>query len=389
MVIGTVLDGVYYSSDGGMTWTGQQLKSLYGVWGDPVLIADYRGDFHYFHLSDPTGQNWKSDEILDRIVIQSSADKGKTWTMGSYTGFNPPKKQDKPWAVVHPGQHILHVSWTQFDRYNSPDTAHKTYIMYSHSTDGGNHWTPAKQISTIAGNCLDSNATAEGAVPAVTADSSVFVVWSRNDSLWMNISHDDGNTWLERELFLFPHRGGWSMRVPGLKRANGMPFLMADASDKRNRNHLYLTWIDWNPKTGEYQVMFSKSENKGGAWSPPIAINTRTKDLARFAVSGCVDQSNGNIYIIYYEQIRPESPNYNVVMHWSNDGGNTWIRQIVNQKPVSVSNDVFFGDYNHIDAWMGIIRPVWTTYDGVTTNVYTAILTQKNLELDRFLFFIY
>ncbi len=389
MVIGTVLDGIFYSSDGGKTWKGKQHKSLYGVWGDPVLIADYRGDFHYFHLSDPTGMNWKSDEILDRIVVQSSSDHGNNWTAGAFIGFNPPKKQDKPWAVAHPEKHTLHVSWTQFDRYNSADTSHKTFIMYSKSVDGGNHWAPAVPISTYPGDCLDSSATAEGAVPAVTADSSVFVVWSRNDSLWINFSHDNGKTWLDREKFIFPHRGGWSMSVPGLKRANGMPFLMADASAGIHRNNLYLTWIDWDPKSREYHVMFSKSENKNGEWSPPTTLSTGDKNLARFAVTGCVDQSNGNLYIMYYEQIQTEKPEYRVVLQWSNNGGRIWNQQIVNKDPVKVSDQVFFGDYIHIDAWKGQIRPVWTQFDGVTTNVYTAIITQKNLNMDRYLFFVY
>ncbi|MFN4298514.1 MAG: sialidase family protein [Thermaurantimonas sp.] len=389
MVIGTVLDGVYYSHDGGRTWKGKQLKSLYGVWGDPVLVADYRGDFHYFHLSDPTGMNWKSDEILDRIVVQSSSDGGINWTVGSFAGFNPPKKQDKPWAVAHPTFNSLHLTWTQFDKYYSRDTAHKSYIMYARSTDGGNHWTPAIKISTKPGDCLDSSATAEGAVPAVLADSSVFVVWSRNDSLWINFSLDEGNTWLAQEKFLFPHRGGWSMRVTGLNRANGMPYLMADASKSRFRNSLYLTWIDWDPLTGDYFVMFSKSLNKNGTWTTPRALSRGSSTLARFAVTGCVDQSNGNIYILYYEQAKANVEEYNVVLHWSKDGGNSWSRQKINQKPVKVTDEKFFGDYNHIDAWKGVIRPVWTSFDGITTNVYTALVTQSILDLNKIFFFIY
>lgn len=389
MVIGTVLDGVYYSHDGGRTWKGQRLTSLYGVWGDPVLVADYRGDFHYFHLSDPTGMNWKSDEILDRIVVQSSADNGKNWTVGSFAGFNPPKKQDKPWAVAHPYFHTLHLSWTQFDKYHSADTADKSFIMYSRSHDGANRWTKAVKISRIPGNCLDSSATSEGAVPAVTADSSVFVVWSRNDSLWINFSHDEGKTWLEEEKFLFQHRGGWSMKVPGLKRANGMPFLMADVSKKRFGNNLYLTWIDWNPQSGEYYVMFSKSENKGVHWSEPKVLSISNQKLARFAVTGCVDQSNGTVYVLYYEQIKPSAEEYRVVLQWSKNAGKTWNRQIVNRKPVKVTDEVFFGDYNHIDAWKGIVRPVWTSFDGSATNVFTALVSQRNLELDKILFIVY
>ncbi|GCD79801.1 sialidase family protein [Schleiferia thermophila] len=381
MVIGTVLDGVYRSEDGGLTWEGKKLKSLYGVWGDPVLVADYRGDFHYFHLSDPTGRNWQSDEILDRIVVQSSSDGGLTWTPGSFAGFNPPKKQDKPWAVAHPSYHTLHLSWTQFDKYGSSDTADKSYILYSNSLDGGNTWSKPVQISLYPGDCIDSSATAEGAVPAVLSDSSVFIVWSRNDSLWINASSDGGESWLPIEQFLFPHRGGWKIAVPGLQRANGMPFLVADALSAQFRDHLYLTWINWNTKKNRYQVMVSRSTNKGISWTKPASVQDGGRQLARFAVTACVDQSDGTVYLLYYQQIDKRKPEYNVILKYSADGGKSWSKGIViNEKKILVSDKIFFGDYIHIDAWKGVVRPVWTNYDGIQTNVYTAILHKNQIK---------
>jgi hypothetical protein len=43
----------------------------YGVWGDPCIITDGNGRVYYFHLSDPEGTNWSSDQILDRMVCQT------------------------------------------------------------------------------------------------------------------------------------------------------------------------------------------------------------------------------------------------------------------------------------------------------------------------------
>src|SRR5688572_24914526 len=95
IVAASVLNNVYYTSNGGLSWEKSKLTSPMGVWGDPVVISDFKGNFYYFHLSDPTGKNWASEEILDRIVLQQSTDDGKTWSEGSSIGFNHPKDQDK------------------------------------------------------------------------------------------------------------------------------------------------------------------------------------------------------------------------------------------------------------------------------------------------------
>src|SRR5262245_29171258 len=53
IVAGSVLNNVYATTDGGLTWKKSTLSSPLGVWGDPVLISDFKGNFYYFHLSDP------------------------------------------------------------------------------------------------------------------------------------------------------------------------------------------------------------------------------------------------------------------------------------------------------------------------------------------------
>ena len=73
IVAGSILDRIYYTADSGITWKKSRLQSPYGVWGDPVIISDTKA-FYYFHLSDPDKKNWKSDNILDRIVCQKSID---------------------------------------------------------------------------------------------------------------------------------------------------------------------------------------------------------------------------------------------------------------------------------------------------------------------------
>ena len=39
------------------------------VYGDPCIVASPKKDFYYLHLSNPDGQAWSSEALLDRIVI--------------------------------------------------------------------------------------------------------------------------------------------------------------------------------------------------------------------------------------------------------------------------------------------------------------------------------
>ena len=91
IVAGSVLDNVHYTKDSGKSWNKIKLRSTFGVYGDPALIADEKGNFYYFHLSDPThGNGGYESEKLDRIVVQRSDDGGETWSAGESIGLNHP-----------------------------------------------------------------------------------------------------------------------------------------------------------------------------------------------------------------------------------------------------------------------------------------------------------
>ena len=65
VAVGAVLDDYYVSTDGGVHWKSDTLKSPYGVYGDPVLQFDAKGRLYYFHLSNYPKGYW-----IDRIVCQ-------------------------------------------------------------------------------------------------------------------------------------------------------------------------------------------------------------------------------------------------------------------------------------------------------------------------------
>jgi hypothetical protein len=172
-VAGANITEFYSSLDGGFTWQEGSLSSSYGVYGDPCVKIDTAGNYYYFHLSNPSFGSW-----IDRIVCQKSTDGGITWSDGTYTGLNGNKAQDKPWATIDPHTNNIYVTWTQFDVYGTSDPADSSIILFSKSTDEGMTWSQPKRINRLAGDCLDSDNTVEGAVPAVGPNGEIYVSWA-------------------------------------------------------------------------------------------------------------------------------------------------------------------------------------------------------------------
>ena len=58
----------------------------------------------------------------------------------------------------------------------------------------------------------------------------------------------------------------------------------------------------------------------------------------------------------------------------SYDGGETWENLRVSEEKFRTNPKGFFGDYNNISAYDGIVRPIWTRNDDGVLSIWTAIL---------------
>ncbi len=377
VVVGAVLNRFFYSKDSGKTWTGGVLTSSIGVWGDPILISDYLGNIYFLHLSDPTGMNWDSEEILDRIVSQKSSNGGMNWNDGSYMGYHPPKDQDKPGAVVDRNTNEIHVTWTQFDHYGSRDSADQSNILYSKSMDGGLSWTESVAINQYPGDCLDGDQTTEGAVPAISPYGYIYVAWAYNEKIYFDRSEDSGKTWLDEDILIAHQPGGWAIDIPGLMRANGMPVTVCDGSEGPFRGNVYVSWVD--DRSGNYDVWFSKSLDNGNIWIPPTRINDDTTKSDQFFSWMACDPETGYLYCVFYDRRNYHDLQTSVYLAYSKDGGQIWVNEKISEAPFTPTSSVFFGDYNYIDAYKGMVLPVWTRYDDEgTMSIWTALLNFRD-----------
>jgi Neuraminidase (sialidase) len=380
LVAGAVLNDVCHSLDSGRTWQCTKLTSDYGVWGDPCIVADKKGQFHYFHLSDPTGRNWKSPEILDRIVAQTSADGGKTWTGGSSIGLNFDKDQDKEWAVADLKNNNLYITWTEFDRYNSKEPGDSTRILFSRSSDGGKSWNTPVRINQFSGNCLDDDMTVEGAVPAVGANGEIFVAWSFDDKIYFDRSENGGRTWQEQDVVIAQQPKGWSIEVPGAGRANGFPVTTADVSESKYKGTVYVNWSDQRNGTDDTDIWIAKSKDGGRTWSQPKRVNDDGKGKHQFFNWMAVDPATGYVYVVFYDRRAYSDNQTDVYLAYSKDGGDTFTNVKISESPFTPTDGIFFGDYNNISVYNGMIRPIWTRYENGKLSIWTALIDASKLK---------
>ena len=369
LVAGANTDNYYYSSDGGVTWTPGVLTSSYGVWGDPVVIADTAGSFYFFHLSVPTWPQW-----LDRIVCQKSFNGGQTWNDGSFMGLNGTRDQDKEWAVVNPFNNAIYTCWTQFDAYNSAAPPDSSNILFSRSLNGGATWSAAKRINRKAGDCLDQDNTVEGAVPAVGPNGEIYVSWAGPQGLVFTKSTDGGITWPDSNLVIGDIPGGWDFAVPGIYRANGLPVTCCDLSHGPSRGTIYINWSDQRNGPDDTDVWIIKSTDGGTSWTLPKRVNDDPAGRQQFFTWMTIDQSTGFIYTVFYDRRNYNDNLTDVYMAVSKDGGETFRNFRVSETPFDPDSSVFFGDYTNIVAYTTIVRPVWTRLSSGNLTIMTALV---------------
>lgn len=375
---GVVLNRVIVSNDEGKTWQTSELKSPYGVYGDPALISSHKGSLYYFHLADPSGKGRGDDAWLDRIVCQVSEDDGATWSDGISIGNNPPADQDKPWPAVHPKKNDVFVTWTQFDKYGSKDEGCESNIMFSKSGNG-TKFSKELKINETPGDCIDDDNTVMGAMSAVGNDGKIYVTWANQGSIYFDRSYDNGNTWLSSDLKVAQQEGGWTLSIPGIQRCNGLPVLAIDNSASRFQGTLYLVYADQKNGSDDTDIWMTKTRSRGDLWSKPVRINKDELGAHQFLPWMTIDQTNGNIYMVYYDRRDYDDTRTDVYLAYSFDGGSTFSEIKISETSFIPDATKFFGDYTNIDAHAGIITPIWTRMDNGRTSVWTSIIRESDL----------
>lgn len=368
------MNGFHISNDTGRTWTSSKMESQYNVWGDPVVDIDDNGKFYYFHLSYP-----KKGYYIDRIVLQTSEDQGATWTDGKGIGYYPPKQQDKHWCFINPRNQEIYLSWTQFDKYNSKKNKHESNIYFSKSSDAGETWLAPIKVNNTPGDCVDDDKTVEGAMTEVDKNGTIYCCYAGKGGIYFNKSTTQGMSWQRKDNVIEKLKGGWSLNIPGLDRANGFPILKVDRSNSVFDNTIYVAFADQRNGKKNTDIFLIKSTNGGETWSEPTRVNQDDTKRHQFGLWFDIDQKTGILYFLFYDRRYTEGNATDVYLAYSKDGGRTFKEKKISQSSFTPDAKKFFGDYNGLSVYNGIIRPVWTRYENGAFSIWTDLLHQRNL----------
>jgi hypothetical protein len=374
LAAGANLNFYYLSNDGGLNWTENRLTSTLGVYGDPCVIFDATGSLYYGHLSNPPST---LGNFLDRIIVQKSMDGGATWNDGASIGLNPPKDQDKEWLAVDmtnsPFKNNLYIAWTEFDKYGSSNPNDSSRILFSRSTDFGATWARPVKVSDMSGDCIDSDNTVEGAVPAVGPNGEIYLAWSGPLGILFDKSTDGGVTF-GKDRFVAAQPGGWDFEVSGIYRANGLPITACDVSSSKYRGNIYVAWSDQRQGENNADIFFIKSTDGGQNWGPVKRINDDSAARQQFFVWMTVDQITGNIYFVFYDRRNTTGDATDVYVAKSTDGGESFVNFKISDSVFTPTAGIFFGDYTNIAAHHGKVYPIWMRLDGGNLSIWMTII---------------
>ena len=273
---------LYVTEDGGRTWKSVPRRTrAKRVHGDDAITFGPDGTAHRTYIAFDGIREARPQRATTGIYTSSLRD-GVTWTepvpivdhVNSVEPF-----EDKPYICADtandsPYRGHLYVAWTRFDVYGSSKPEHKSHIYFSRSCDNGKTYSPAHRISDTPGDCVDSDNTVEGAVPAVGPKGEVYVAWAGPRGIVCKKSTDGGWTF-GKEIVVSDMPEGWDSPAPGIKRHNGLPVTGVDRSKGADAGSVYVNWID--KRNGDLDVFVAASRDGGKTWEQPVRVNDDSK----------------------------------------------------------------------------------------------------------------
>jgi hypothetical protein len=377
----------YVTYDGGKTWKTVPTpnpKNL--VQGDDVLAFSNDGVAYHAHLSFDGIRLARPVRAENGMIVNVSKDGGNTWSDGT-PAINHVNTvipfEDKPGLIVDnaPGSRFkgnVYLAWTRFDVYGSSDPEHHSQIYFTRSTDQGQTFSMPFRISDTGGDCLDSDNTVEGAVPAVGPNGEVYVVWAGPLGLVFDKSTDGGLTF-GKDKVIGDIPGGWDFGIEGLSRANGMPVTGVDLSNGPNKGTLYVNWID--ARNGDPDVFVMSSRNGGETWSAPVRVNDDAlkNGKAQFFTWMAIDPADGSVNIVFYDRRDGKGTQTGLTLARSVDGARTFVNHKIDVPLFTANERTFFGDYSSISAYDGRVVPAFMHFvsDGGSLAVSVALFRFK------------
>lgn len=365
-------EGVYVSTNGGMTWWGTdtctgQLISNHN--GSPGVMIHPEGRFILTH----------NGLVFPGIYSHYSTDKGLSWS-NAYT-ISSDQAEDKGSSGMddHPSSPFygrLYVAWV---RLLIPFP-----LSFAYSTNAGSSWTaPAAVNGTPPSRC-------SGGSIAIARNGTVYVSWAGmtattpliEDFAGFAFSTDGGVSWSVTQNAFDMNGINGTLPEKGNIRVNGLPQIVVDNSGGACDGWLYIVTTQKNlaPAGSDPDIILYRSTNRGATWSQGIRVNQDALNNGKIQYFPAMDvDSFGGINIIYYDDRFTTSDSAEVIYARSMDGGNTWTERVISEhrfkpKPIVGGASNYQGDHIALKASGTKLYALWMDDDAGLYQVWMAIL---------------
>ena len=326
--------GVYFSTNGGVSWTqpsftesatgvgsckGRVIHTLPGYceqnlesFGDPILAvgpamgANGRfswvigGVTYYGNLAFAA-----SGLGVPAMAVSRSGDDGASWkapVIVSSSSDNPVDFNDKDyiWADANsksPFFGNVYASWTLFigsGNFGKSNTFSPEPIVFARSTDGGQTWSHIIRLSQSANNGAVGGR--QGSLIRTGPDGTVYVFWegaiNHHSEQLVAISHDGGDTF------------GGPMPVAAV---NDIPSPLGGSSFRDNSfpsadvnqqtGALYVVWANEEGTPPTALIKFTESDDGGLSWSTPTTVGGAAGRANAFFPSVAASPNGRHVFV--------------------------------------------------------------------------------------------
>jgi hypothetical protein len=356
----------FYSTNGGLTWGQSSL---------PLTSTD---SFH----SDPA-VDWTSDGTAWSVTLgikgntlkvraYKSTTGGATWTFdNTISGSQRSTDKELMWAdhsATSAFRNTIYVCW------------HNGLPAYVNRRTAAGAWGAAPiQVSGA-----ESTGTAIGCDVKTNSTGNAFVFWptTGNSRIVVAKSTNGGASW-GTPVVIATSKDSYDIGIPSFASRRALIYTSGGAFKDATRDNVYVTWTDLSGNTGctapanepgtnaasacKTRIWLARSTNGGTTWSAPVKINDQASNNDQFNQWLAVDESTGNIGVMYYDTVNDATrKKTDVYFQVSTDNGVTWsaatkvTTAMTDETIAGADSGNQYGDYNSLSGWANTFFPSWT-----------------------------
>ncbi|MEO0973099.1 MAG: hypothetical protein AAFX85_08380 [Pseudomonadota bacterium] len=334
---------MYFSSDGGETWTIQGVLPF--TCCDPTLGWSADGSVAYVAaLSGSIG-----------VSFWRSFDAGQTWV----DRFDlTPSGSDKEFLHVDRSPSSPHQDNVYISYHNG------NVMQFARSQDQGATW----DIQAFPG-------APRGIGSDVTTDAAgnVYHFYGAfNEREIILLKSTDGGVTFEAPLTVATTNGSFDWPVPSMESRRSWIYASADADRSGGAfdGSIYVAWtdtfrpeVDSNPQANNNQVHVAYSRDGGATWNETIPHPTAdVLSVDRYNQWLTVDE-NGTVHVVFYDTRNSDSrTGVDLYYTFSVDGGVSWneLTRVSSETSANLTDGQEWGDYNGVTVIGERIISVWT-----------------------------